>query len=119
MPVRAVRGATTIENNNMHDIIEGTKELLCKIVEENGIDEDSLISIIFTATKDLNAAFPAAAARQLGWNNIALICTNEIDVPNSLEKCIRVLMHFNTGKSNKDIKHVYLKGAKILRPDLV
>jgi chorismate mutase len=116
--VRAIRGATTVENNNMNEIIDETKLLLIKIVEENELVEDDIISIIFSVTKELDAAFPAVGARQLGWTNAALMCTNEINVPGSLEKCIRVLFHINTTKSNNEIKHVYLKGAKALRPDL-
>lgn len=80
--------------------------------------EDDIISIIFTVTNDLNAAFPAVAARNLGWTSIALMCTNEIDVPGSLKKCIRVLLHVNTDKKNDEIKHIYLNNAKVLRPDL-
>jgi chorismate mutase len=118
MPVRAIRGAITVENNCRDEIINETKELLVKIVEENSVDQEDIISIIFSVTKDLDAAFPAVAARQLGWTSIALMCTNEIDVPGSIIRCIRVLMHINTEKRNSDIKHIYLKGAKVLRPDL-
>jgi len=118
MSVRAIRGATTVENNCYDEIINETKELLVKIVEENAIDKEDIISIIFSVTKDLDAAFPAVAARELGWTSIALMCTNEIDVPGSLKKCIRVLMHINTEKRNEDLRHIYLKGAKVLRPDL-
>lgn len=116
--MRAIRGAITVDVNKKDLIIEGTKELLQKIVEANNICEDDIISIIFSVTNDLDAAFPAAAAREMGWTSIALMCTNEINVPGSLEKCIRVLMHINTDKSNKDIKHIYLKKARTLRPDL-
>ncbi|MDP4180255.1 MAG: chorismate mutase [Bacillota bacterium] len=119
MLVRAIRGATTVENNDSNEIIEETKSLLMEIAEKNNICEDDIISIVMSVTKDLNAAFPAVGARQIGWTNVALFCTNEMDVPGGLEKCIRVLAHINTDKSNKDIKHVYLKGARILRPDLV
>lgn len=116
--VRAVRGAVTVENNAAYEIIKETKQLLIEIVERNNISEDDIISVIFSVTKDLDAAFPAAAARQLGWNDIPLMCTNEISVPGSLEKCIRVLMHINSCKNRNEIRHVYLKGAKALRPDL-
>jgi len=118
MPVRAVRGAVTVEKNSEDEIICETKNLLTKIVELNGINVDDIASIFFSVTKDLNAAFPAVAARQLGWTSVALMCTNEMDVPGSLEKCIRVLMHVNTDKNSGDIRHVYLKDAKTLRPDL-
>jgi len=118
MLVRAIRGATTVEKNDANEIIEETRKLLLEIVEKNSIMEDDIISIIFTVTKELNAAFPAVAARHVGWTEVALICTNEIDVPGSLANCVRVLIHVNTEKSNNEMKHVYLKGARILRPDL-
>ena len=116
--VRALRGATTVINNDSAEIIEETRILLNEITDRNNITQDDIISIFFSVTKDLNAGFPAVAARQLGWTEVALMCTNEIDVPGSLEKCIRVLMHINTEKKNHEMKHVYIKGAKILRPDL-
>lgn len=116
--VRAIRGATTVENNTLIEIIDETKKLLNEIIERNDINKDDVVSMIFTATQDLDAAFPALAARQVGWNDVALICMSEINVKGSLEKCIRLLIHFNTEKSNSDIKHVYLNKAKVLRPDL-
>lgn len=118
LAVRAIRGAITVKKNDKQDILKETKLLLEKIVQENKIDEKDIISIIFSVTNDLDAAFPAAAAREIGWTNVALMCTNEINVPGSIVKCIRVLMHINTDKSNSDIKHIYLKGAKVLRPDI-
>lgn len=118
MSVRAIRGAVTVENNAAPEIIEETRLLLLEIAEKNELSQDDIISIIFSVTEDLSAAFPAVAARQIGWNNVALMCTNEIDVPGSLKKCIRALIHINTDKSNDEIKHVYMKGAKALRPDL-
>lgn len=119
MAVRAVRGAITVSDNTKELILKGTKELLVEIIERNSLDNTDIISAIFTVTQDLNATFPAVAARQIGWDDIPLMCTNEIDVPGSLEKCIRVLIHINTEKSKMEINHVYLKGAQILRPDLV
>ena len=116
--VRALRGATTVKNNTLDDILNGTGELLEKLLEANGIYSDDAISIIFTVTNDLDAAFPAAAARKLGLGDIPLMCMTEIPVPGSLEKCIRLLMHVNSEKSNKEMQHLYLKGARILRPDL-
>lgn len=116
--VRAIRGAITVETNETNEIIDATKELLSEISQANKLVEEDMISILFSVTKDLDAAFPAVAARQMGWTDIALMCTNEISVPGSLEKCIRVMIHFNTEKSNKEIKNIYLKGAKVLRPDL-
>ena len=116
--VRAIRGATTVENNDAVEILRETEKLLVEIYEKNKLKEEDIISIIFTVTNDLNATFPAVAARNLGWTSIALMCTNEIPVPRSLEKCIRVLMHINTEKRNEEIKHIYLNNAKVLRPDL-
>jgi len=116
--VRAIRGATTVENNDAVEILRETEKLLVEIYEKNKLKEEDIISIIFTVTNDLNATFPAVAARNLGWTSIALMCTNEIPVPGSLEKCIRVLMHINTEKRNEEIKHIYLNNAKVLRPDL-
>lgn len=116
--VRAVRGATTVENNSADEIIKETTEVLKRLIEENNIEYDDLISAMFTVTKDLDAEFPAVAARQIGWKNVALMCTYEIDVPGSLEKCIRVLVNFNTNKKNEELKYVYLNKAKKLRPDL-
>ncbi len=119
MAVRAIRGAITVSENNKESILEGTKELLLQIIERNSLNYSDIISALFTVTQDLNATFPAVAARQINWNDIPLMCTNEINVPGSLEKCIRVLIHINTEKSNVEINHVYLHGAQVLRPDLV
>lgn len=116
--VRAIRGATTVEKNDAVEMLRETEKLLVEIVEKNQLKEEDIISIIFTVTNDLNATFPAVAARNLGWTSVALMCTNEIPVPGSLEKCIRVLMHINTNKRNNEIKHIYLNNAKVLRPDL-
>lgn len=118
MLVRAIRGAITVSENTKESILEGTRELLVEIIKRNDFDYLDIISAIFTVTSDLNTTFPAIAARELGWTDISLMCTNEIDVPGSLKKCVRVLLHFNTDKSNKDINHVYLKGATVLRPDI-
>lgn len=117
--VRAIRGATTVVENNAEEILKETERLLKEIYEKNRLKEEDIISIIFTVTNDLNATFPAIAARNLGWTSIALMCTNEINVPGSLEKCIRVLFHVNSDKQNDEIKHVYLNDAKVLRPDFV
>ena len=116
--VRALRGATTVEANDANQIIVETGVMLRRIVEENKLDAEDIISVIFTVTEDLNAAFPAVAARQLGWTSTALMCTKEIDVPGSLKKCIRVLMHINTEKGKDELKHIFLKEARALRPDL-
>ncbi len=116
--VRGVRGATTCEANEPEKILEATAELLQALVSANEIDPLDLASAIFTVTPDLTAAFPAEAARQLGWHHVPLICMQEIAVPGSLPRCIRVLLHWNTRKRQDEIVHVYLRGAEALRPDL-
>ena len=117
--VRAIRGAITVETNSEQEILDSTFELLKTMTQQNGIEKDDIISIIFSVTMDLNAAFPAVAARRLGWVETALMSTYEIDVPGSLRKCIRVLMHINTEKNISELKFIYLKEAKQLRPDLL
>jgi chorismate mutase len=114
---RGVRGATTIENNTSEDILKGTRESLALMIRFNGIDPDDVASAIFTTTSDVNAAFPALAARQLQWSDVALMCEHELDVPGSLKKCIRILLHWNTTKTSSEIRHVYIKGAARLRPE--
>ena len=117
---RAVRGATTVENNTAEEIHNATVELLKKMTEENSISPDDIVNVIFTLTHDLNAGFPAKSARtDLHWNDVPMICTQEIPVPDSLQKCIRVLITFNTTKPREEIKHIYLREARSLRPDLV
>jgi len=115
MSLRGIRGATTVENNTKEEIIETTKELLTEMLSANRIKIEDIASIIFSVTKDLNAEFPAVAARELGWNDTALLCTYEIDVSGSLPKCIRALMHVNSEKKQNEMKHVYLRGAQSLR----
>jgi len=112
---RGIRGATTVEHNTEEDIIAATKELLGRMIEVNGIDPDYITSVIFTTTHDLNAQFPALAARLMGWNNVALMCSHEMDVPGSLKMCIRILIHLNTDKSAEEISHIYIKGAHNLK----
>lgn len=117
---RAVRGATTVENNTAEEIYQATLEMLQKMTDENSIEPDEIINVIFTLTHDLNAAFPAKVARtHLGWDTVPMICTQEIPVPDSLQKCIRVLITFNTSKPKSEIRHIYLREARSLRPDLV
>ncbi|MBU0687116.1 MAG: chorismate mutase [Candidatus Margulisbacteria bacterium] len=118
MAVRGIRGAISAKDNSKEAIIKATEELLEKIVEANQIKVEDVASAIFSTTKDLNAAFPAEAARNLGWLYSPLLCTNEIDVPNGLKKCVRVLLHVNMDKPQSEIKHVYLGAAEKLRPDL-
>ncbi len=118
MPCRGVRGATTAEANTREEILRATRQLLALMIRLNGIEPADVASAIFTTTPDLNAEFPALAARQLGWLDFALLCAHEINVPGSLPRCIRVLVHWNTEKPPQEITHVYIKGAANLRPDL-
>lgn len=115
---RGIRGATTVDHNSAGEILEATRELLASMVEVNGVAVEELASVFFTATPDLTAAFPAAAARQMGWQQVALLDAQEIPVPGSQPCCVRVLIHWNTRKPQKEIRHVYLRGAAKLRPDL-
>jgi chorismate mutase len=118
MPCRGVRGATVADANTRDDILRATRELLALLVHRNGIVPEDVVSAIFSTTRDLDAEFPAQAARQLGWMDVAMMCNNELEVPGSLRRCIRVLLHWNTDKPNSEIIHVYLKDASALRPDL-
>jgi chorismate mutase len=119
MLVRGIRGATTVRSNSREEILEATKELLGEIVRRNDLDIDHIASVVFTTTVDLNAEFPAVAAREMGWTYIALECVHVMNVPGSLPRCIRVLLHVNTERGATEIKHVYLHEAKALRRDLV
>jgi chorismate mutase len=119
MAVRGIRGATCVEADTPAHVHAATTELLQEIIRANGIDGfDEIVSAIFTTTADLTSMFPAEAARAIGMNQVPLICTCEIPVPNSMPRCIRVLLHLNTDKTQKDIVHVYLGEAKRLRPDV-
>ena len=117
MLTRGVRGATTVKANTREAILAATTELLGAMVEANGIDTEDVASAFFTASPDLNAEFPALAARQMGWTHVALLCGHEMNVPGSLPLCLRILLHVNTEKRASDIVHVYLHGARVLRPD--
>ncbi len=118
MRIRGVRGATTAETNTVEAIIEATRELLVAIVKTNEIELEDVASAFFTTTPDLNAEFPAVAARDMGWSDVALLCAHEISKPGALPMCLRVLLHVNTDKAANEMKHVYLRGARVLRPDL-
>ena len=118
MPCRGVRGATTAEANTAEAILEAARQLLALMIRQNDIRHEDVASAIFTTTPDLDAEFPALAARQLGWFNVALMCNHELDVPGSLRRCVRILLHWNTDKPADQIHHVYIKGAAELRPDL-
>ena len=116
--MRAIRGATTVDADRPEAIREATREMLLEMLERNGLVAADIISAIFTVTPDLRSEFPAIAARELGWDDIALLCTTEIPVPRALPRCIRVLMHVETERRREAIRHVYLRGASSLRPDL-
>ncbi|MEX2374022.1 MAG: chorismate mutase [Dehalococcoidia bacterium] len=119
MLVRGIRGATTVESNTREDVLAAARELLDEVVRQNDIDPDLVASIIFSATADISAEFPAVAAREAGYTQVALECLTEMNVPGSLPKCLRILMHVNTERPLSEIKHVYLHGARVLRRDLV
>lgn len=114
---RGVRGATTCAEDSEEAILAATRELLYTMIRANGIRSDDVASAHFTTTVDLRATYPALAARQLGWFDAALLCGHEMDVPGSLPRCIRILIHWNTTKTPQQIKHVYLRQAQSLRPD--
>ena len=104
-----------MDENTDVAIYAATRELLAEVIEANGLEEDNVAAVYFTVTPDLNAAYPAAAARQLGWTNTALMCATEIPVPGSLPRCVRIMVLYNTEKSKRDIVNVYLRGTEVLR----
>jgi chorismate mutase len=119
MACRGVRGAITVDSNTGESILDSTRQLLIEMVRANDIRTEDVASAYFTTTTDLNAEFPAVVARnEFGWNNIALMCGHEMDVPGSLRMCLRIMLHVNTDRLQSQINHVYLRGAAILRPDL-
>ncbi len=118
MQCRGVRGAITVEANTAEDILEATTELLKGLIAANDIRPENVASVIFSTTPDLNANFPALAARELGWHDVALLCTHEMAVPGALGKVVRVLLHLNTERAAEEIVHLWLKDAWRLRPDL-
>jgi chorismate mutase len=114
---RGVRGATTVTENTSEAILEATREMLFIIIRANGMMPEDVASAYFTTTPDLDATYPALAARQLGWYDVALLCGHEMSVPDGLPRSIRVLIHWNTRVGPKEIVHVYLREARQLRPD--
>jgi chorismate mutase len=116
--MRAIRGATMLGENSADEMKDATKELLLEMMSRNGVGNEDLISIILTATPDLTCAFPAAAARDLGMGDVPLLCSVEMNVAGAPERVVRVLMHCESSLARKDITHVYLRGAEILRQDL-
>ena len=118
MAVRAVRGAIQVDANERDEILKGASELVTEVLHRNDIDADALISIVFTATPDLNAEFPAYAARLLGLTDVPLLCSTEIAVPGAMPRVLRLLAHVETPLTRAQIRHVYLRGANALRTDL-
>ena len=112
---RGIRGATRADENTGEAILTATRELLHRLAEENDLSEENVAAAFFTTTQDLNAEFPAKAARQMGWDHTALMCAQEIDVPDALSRCIRVMLIVNTEKGNSDLANVYLRGTEKLR----
>ena len=118
MTMRAVRGAIQVPANDADEILDGTERLLNEVLSANGLNPDDIVSILFTLTSDLTAAFPAVAARRLGLVNVPLMCASEVDVPGALPRVVRLLAHVETELPRASIRHVYLDGAEVLRPDL-
>ncbi|MGS0764927.1 chorismate mutase [Syntrophomonas curvata] len=119
MIMRGIRGATTVTEDSVEEIMKATRELLQLMQEENDFAIGDVASALFTVTSDLRSVFPAAAARSIGWDKVPLMCFQEIEVPGSLPLCIRVMVHVNTDKSQQEIKHIYLREARNLRQDLI
>ncbi len=119
MPCRGIRGAICVDINDAGAIVAATRELLERIIAANGVRVEDIAAVIFTATSDLDAAYPARAAREMGWASVPLLCTQEMAVAGSLPRCIRVLVLWNTDRPAEQVRHVYLGEARNLRPDLI
>ncbi|HEX9032421.1 MAG TPA: chorismate mutase [Streptosporangiaceae bacterium] len=118
MAVRAIRGAIQVDADERAAILDGTSELVTQVLERNGLTPDDVISVIFSATADLRAEFPALAARSLGFQEVPLLCCSEIPVPGAMPRVVRLMMHVETGLTKSQIQHVYLRGAAALRVDI-
>ena len=118
MKVRGIRGAITVDADDPEAIVRATQRLLREMVAQNAVDLDDIASVLFSLTPDLRAAFPALGAREMGWIHVPMLHFTEIDVPGALARVVRVLMHVNTSRAQQDVEHVYLEGARVLRPDL-
>jgi chorismate mutase len=116
--VRALRGATTLDVDEREHLIERTQEVMAAIFERNGLTEDDLISIVFTATSDIHSAFPAEAAREAGFTHVPLMCARELEIDGGIARCVRLLIHAYTDRAARDLRHVYLHDARQLRTDL-
>ncbi len=116
--VRALRGATTLEQDEREHLLARTQELIHELFERNGLDEDDLISIVFTATGDVHSAYPAEAAREAGITHVPLLCARELEIDGGIDRCVRILLHAYTPRAVRDLRHVYLHEARQLRTDL-
>lgn len=116
--VRAVRGATTLDRDDHPHLIDRTQELIHEVFDRNGLVEDDLVSIVFTATMDITSGFPAEAAREAGFVHTPLLCARELEVVGSIPRCVRVLVHAYTDRPKQALRHVYLHDARQLRTDL-
>lgn len=119
MTVRAVRGATCLQADDAAEMFEAVAELMGQMLERNSIDSDAVVSLILTSTPDLVCAFPAAGVRASGLNDVPLLCAQEIDVAGALPRVVRIMAHVNSELANSEINHVYLRGAEVLRADLI
>lgn len=118
MALRALRGATTVDEDTREAIHDAVIELLEEMCRRNDVNHDDVVSVLFTATDDLHAAFPAAGAREVGFGDVPLLCARELDITGATPRCIRVLLHLESDRSRADLRHVYLRGAVGLRDDL-
>jgi chorismate mutase len=118
VPVRAIRGAVQVDADEREAILEGTTELVTEVMARNELTPDDVISVLFTLTSDLKAEFPALAARKIGFGEVPMMCATEIPVPGALPRVVRLMMHVETGRSRREIQHVYLRGAAALRLDI-
>lgn len=116
--VRAIRGATTVDHDTRDEVIARTQELVAEIVARNGIADDDMVSILFTATDDIRSAFPAEAAREAGLTRVPLMCARELAIEGGIERCIRILLHVYTTLDSTELRHPYLHEARQLRTDL-
>jgi chorismate mutase len=116
--VRALRGATTLDVDERDHLIARTREMMAAVFERNALDEDDLISIVFTATDDIHSAFPAEAAREAGFTHVPLMCARELEIDGGIERCVRILIHAYTDRAARELRHVYLHEARQLRTDL-
>jgi len=119
MKMRGIRGAITVDADEPQAILDATKRLLTEMTKRNGVELDDIASVLFSMTPDLHAAFPALGAREMGWVYVPMLHFTEINVPGSMPHCIRVLMHVETERTQQEIEHSYLDGARELRPDIV